>query len=54
MSIYTDNGFSSRSAYLRNLSEEMEIDIGTVLMAADLLGPNEDFDGLVTELEDYA
>ena len=53
MSIYTDNGYTSRADYLAALADEMDIDLDTVLMAADLLGANEDFDGLVTMLEDY-
>jgi len=52
MSIYTDNGFESRKDYLENLAEDHGVDIDTVLMLADLLGSNEDFDGLVTQLED--
>jgi hypothetical protein len=32
----------------------MGVDKRTVFMLADLLGPDEDFDGLVTSLEDYA
>ena len=53
MSIYTAAGYTSRADYLAALSEELNVALDTVLMAADLLGPNEDFDGLVTMLEDY-
>lgn len=53
MSAYTDAGYTSRADYLAALSEELDLDLDTVLLAADLLGPNEDFDGLVTMLEDY-
>ena len=49
MSIYEENGYADRKDYLRGLAEEY----GTkVYILADLLGPNEDFDGLVTGLED--
>lgn len=50
--VYNLAGFPSRRAYLENLSEEMGIDLDKVLLAASMLGPNEDFDGLVTTLED--
>jgi hypothetical protein len=54
MNVYAENGFLSRRAYLDSLAEDYGIDRATVYMIADLLGPSEDFDGLVTSLEDYA
>jgi hypothetical protein len=54
MSIYTDEGFKNRRDYLENLAEQMGVNIQTVLVLADMLGSNEDFDGLVTSLEDLA
>lgn len=51
---YTENGFVSRRAYLENLAEEYGIDRTTVFAMAQLLGPSEDFDGLVSALEDAA
>lgn len=54
MSIYTENGYKSRKEYLNSLAEEFGIDKNTVYMLASMLGPTEDFDGLVTSLEDYA
>ena len=53
MNAYTAAGYTSRADYLAALSEELDLDLDTVLMAADMLGPSEDFDGLVTMLEDY-
>ena len=53
MSYYTDNGFKNRKEYLNSLAEDFEIDKNTVYMMADLLGESEDFDGLITSLEDY-
>ena len=50
-SIYKEKGYESRKEYLDELAEDYG-DIVYVL--ADILGPTEDFDGLVTELEDYA
>lgn len=51
--IYTKNGYTNRTDYLRCMSEEYDVSFSTVKMFADLLGPNEDFDGLVNTLEDY-
>jgi hypothetical protein len=50
--VYQENGFKNRGEYLENLALEMGINQMTVFALADMLGPNEDFDGLVTELED--
>lgn len=49
---YRDRGFPNRAAYLESLAEEYEHDIRMVHALASLLGPEEDFDGLVTALED--
>ena len=54
MSIYEDNGYTSRRDYLQDLADEFGIPLDTVHMMADLLGPGEDFDGLITALEDYS
>ena len=53
MTIYTDNGYTDRKDYLRHLSEELDVPYIIVANLAQLLGPDEDFDGLVTALEDY-
>ncbi len=39
--------------YLRELSENYNVPINTVVMLADMLGENELYDGLINELEDY-
>lgn len=44
----------NRMEYLEDLAFEYDVPLDVVLMIADLLGPNEDHDGLVAELEDYA
>jgi hypothetical protein len=54
MSIYIDNGYESRRDYLTQLADDYGVDIDTVLVLAGMLGPNEDFDGLVTHIEDIA
>jgi cyclopropane fatty-acyl-phospholipid synthase-like methyltransferase len=51
--VYQENGFNNRREYLEDLADNMGMDSSVVFMLADLLGPNEDFDGLVTSLEDY-
>ena len=53
-SIYRENGYENRSAYLQSLAEENDVHIDMVLAAAEILGPNEDFDGLVSNVEDYS
>lgn len=50
--VYQENGYKNRKDYLNYLSEEFNVPITTVLSLASLLGPNEDFDGLVMALED--
>lgn len=50
--VYTDHGFDNRTEYLKELAQEY--DHAVVYALADMLGPEEDFDGLVTSLEDYA
>jgi len=54
MSIYIDEGYKNRKEYLESLAEEYGISIENVCMAADMLGPDEDFDGLITTLEDMS
>jgi len=49
---YLKNGYKNRKAYLKSLAEEYGVSYTTVLVLADMLGPNEDFDGLVAALED--
>ena len=52
--IYEDNGYKNRRDYLESLSSDMGIDKYIVFSLADLLGSIEDFDGLVSSLEDYS
>jgi hypothetical protein len=54
MSIYTENGYESRKDYLNELADENGVERKIVYMLASMLGPEEDFDGLVTEVGDYA
>jgi hypothetical protein len=54
MSVYTDKGYESRMDYLTSLAEDQGVAVDLVLALADLLGPMEDFDGLVTAVEDMS
>jgi hypothetical protein len=54
MNEYTENGYKDRHDYLTALADETGVDMETVFTLASLLGPSEDFDGLVTTLEDMA
>ena len=49
MSIYTDNGFADRDEYLNCLRAEYGAAVDAL---TSILPPSEDFDGLVTALED--
>jgi len=49
--VYLQNGFYSREEYLASLKEEYGAEIVEALTS--VLPASEDFDGLVTELEDY-
>lgn len=51
--IYKENGYENRKEYLESLAEDYGIDYGTVAMLASMLGASEDFDGLISTLEDY-
>jgi hypothetical protein len=49
MSIYTDNGYANRKEYLNELREEYG-ELVNILIG--VLPASEDFDGLITALED--
>ena len=50
--IYRRKGYANRAEYLRGLAEENGVDLDIVLAISDMLGPSEDFDGLVSMVED--
>jgi len=54
MSIYQENGYTCRKDYLSSLAEEYGVDYQTVACLAALLGCEEDFDALVSAVEDIA
>lgn len=51
---YAEEGCFDRFGYLRDLACTHGITLGDVILMADLLGPEEDFDGLATTLEDMS
>ena len=48
--IYIDKGYKHRLDYLTHLAEDNGIDIDNVIAVANLLGPSEDFDGLLSSI----
>ena len=50
--IYVKNGYKNRRDYLLSLADEFDIPFDIVAACASMLGSSEDFDGLVTCLED--
>lgn len=53
MTVYEKHGYQDRIEYLTALAEEYDMHVEDVLMIADTLGENEDFDGLISALEDW-
>ena len=53
MTMYEENGYSNREDYLKFLAEDCGMEYHDVLMLATTLGESEDFDALITSLEDY-
>ena len=50
--IYEEHGYANRAEYIASLADEYDMDYQTVAELAFILGEEEDFDGLVSELED--
>lgn len=53
-SIYRENGYDNRDYYLKCLSDDYNIELDVVQTLADLLGEDEDFDGLVIAVQDVS
>ncbi len=51
--IYQINGYENRNDYLQAMADEYDCPLETVSELADILGAEEDFDGLISSLEDY-
>ena len=52
MNLYKAHGYEDRDDYLKSLADEYGVPIQIVNVMADILGPEEDFDGLVISLQD--
>lgn len=50
--IYIESGYKDRQHYLECMSEDYGVDMITVQALSDMLGESEDFDGLISVLED--
>lgn len=50
---YKAHGFTTRSAYLSSLTESFDVPVNVIFSLAQQLGRSEDFDGLISALEDY-
>jgi hypothetical protein len=51
--VYAANGYRDHEDYLNSLADDRGIERMAVDMIADMLGETEDFDGLVTALDDF-
>ena len=54
MNIYQHNGYKDRGEYLEALAETEGVPLYMVEAMAALLGEDEDFDGLVSTVKDFA
>lgn len=54
MNVYQENGYKDRKDYLKSLAEDFDMEYEDVLMLATTLGESEDFDALITSLEDHS
>jgi hypothetical protein len=52
--IYIAHGYQNRGDYIRSLVEDYGVEEEVVWALADVLGPAEDFDALVSSVEDIA
>jgi hypothetical protein len=52
LDVYQLNGFTDRRDYLNALADEYDVDSSTVFVLADMLGKSEDFDGLISSIQD--
>ena len=51
---YLLNGYESRSDYLHSLASITGVNVSIVYALAKMLGPEEDFDGLVVAVDDVS
>ena len=51
---YREEGADSRYEYLLDLADIYDVPIADIVALTDVVGPREDFDGLVSMIEDLA
>ncbi len=47
------NGFDDREQYLESIADPYDVSIDLAYAVTDILGPDEDFDGLVAAIGDF-
>ena len=52
MDIYQENGYDNRAQYLAALADDYGVSLPQVVALANLLSKNEDFDGLVSAVQE--
>ena len=52
--VYQENGYLNRNQYLEGLAEDYGLPVRKVKKLANMLGPEEDFDMLVSMVEELA
>lgn len=52
--VYQRNGYQNRKHYLKRMAEDFGVQPQVVFSLAELLGPDEDFDALPQQLDDYS
>jgi len=52
MNIYKEKGYRDRDEYLEELCTQYDSE--SVMALSELLGPEEDFDGLISMLDDFS
>lgn len=52
LNVYKQKGYKDRYDYIESLADEYGVSKMVVYSLADMLGPSEDFDGLINALED--
>ena len=50
--VYKEKGYENRKQYIESLADEYNLSVEVVANLAKMLGPSEDFDGLVSACQD--
>ena len=51
--IYQEHGYANRTEYLHCIANDYGVDLSVVETLAEVLGEGEDFDGLISLLDDH-